>query len=185
MECGSGIVYSQRDLLDYSPLACDGQAVVATSSSRSRSPRLSPSGQAPKPTLVERDAARKYNGASGAPWPDGLPRDSGSDVPDRHERGGHGRTLAQEARPLVSPSLVKVLFLTPRVPYPLDAGTSLRNFRLLQSAAREHEVHLFSFQDRPLRPDHLEALQAVCRRVELRPAPPHPAIQRLTRTLTS
>jgi glycosyltransferase involved in cell wall biosynthesis len=80
---------------------------------------------------------------------------------------------------------VKVLFLTPRVPYPLDAGTSLRNFRLLQSAAREHEVHLFSFQDRPLRTDHLEALQAVCRRVELRPAPPHPAYRRLARTLTS
>ena len=69
---------------------------------------------------------------------------------------------------------MKVLFLTPRVPYPLDAGTSLRNFRLLQSAAGEHEVHLLSFLDRPLRPDHLEALQAVCRRVELRPAPPHP-----------
>ncbi len=74
---------------------------------------------------------------------------------------------------------MKLLFLTPRVPYPLDGGTSLRNFRLLQSAAREHEVHLLSFMDRPLRPDHLEALQAVCRRVELRPAPPHPAYRRL------
>jgi len=80
---------------------------------------------------------------------------------------------------------VKVLFLTPRVPYPLDAGTSLRNFRLLQSAAREHEVHLLSFMDRPLRPEHLEVLQGVCARVELRPAPPHPRLQRLTRTLTA
>lgn len=80
---------------------------------------------------------------------------------------------------------MKVLFLTPRVPYPLDAGTSLRNFRLLQSAAGEHEVHLLSFMDRPLRPDHLEALQAVCRRVELRPAPPHPAYRRLVRTVSA
>jgi polysaccharide biosynthesis protein PslH len=80
---------------------------------------------------------------------------------------------------------VKVLFLTPRVPYPLDAGTSFRNFRLLQSAAREHEVHLLSFADRPLRTDHLEVLQSVCRRVELRPVPPHPAHRRLMRTLTS
>jgi polysaccharide biosynthesis protein PslH len=80
---------------------------------------------------------------------------------------------------------VKLLFLTPRVPYPLDAGTSLRNFRLVQSAAREHEVHLLSFADRPLRPDHLEVLQSVCRRVELRPVPPHPAYRRLTRTLGS
>jgi glycosyltransferase involved in cell wall biosynthesis len=93
--------------------------------------------------------------------------------------------LALRARALVSPFTVKVLFLTPRVPYPLDAGTSLRNFRLLQSAAREHGVHLLSFMDRPLRPDHLEELQAVCRRVELQPAPPHPAYRRLARTLTA
>jgi glycosyltransferase involved in cell wall biosynthesis len=80
---------------------------------------------------------------------------------------------------------VKVLFLTPRVPYPLDAGTSLRNFRLVQSAAGEHEVHLLSFLDRPLRPDHLEVLQGICRRVELRPAPPHPAYRRLARAVSA
>lgn len=97
--------------------------------------------------------------------------------------GGH--TLAPRARPLVSPCTVKILFLTPRVPYPLDAGTSLRNFRLLQSAAGEHEVHLLSYLDRPLRADHLEALEAVCRRVELRPAPPHAALRRLARTVSS
>jgi glycosyltransferase involved in cell wall biosynthesis len=80
---------------------------------------------------------------------------------------------------------VKVLFLTPRVPYPLDAGTSLRNFRLIQSAASEHEVHLLSFIDRPLRIEHLEALQSVCGRVELRPAPPHGALPRLKRLVRS
>lgn len=80
---------------------------------------------------------------------------------------------------------MKLLFLTPRVPYPLDGGTNLRNFRLMQSAAHEHEVHLLSFADRPLRPDHLEVLQALCRRVELRPVPPHPAYRRLARTLSS
>jgi glycosyltransferase involved in cell wall biosynthesis len=80
---------------------------------------------------------------------------------------------------------VKILFLTPRVPYPLDGGTSLRNFRLLQSAAREHEVQLLSFQDRAIRPDDLEALQEVCGRVELRPTPPRPAYRRLAQTLGS
>lgn len=78
---------------------------------------------------------------------------------------------------------MKVLFLTPRVPYPLDGGTNLRNFRLLQSAAREHEVHLLSFRERPLLDAHHRALRAVCRRVETRPAPPHPPLRRLARTL--
>lgn len=87
-----------------------------------------------------------------------------------HPREGHD----SRAR-----DLVKILFLTPRFPYPLDVGTSLRNFRLLQSAAQEHEVHLLSFLDRPLRTDHLEAVQAVCRRVELRPSPPHRLARRL------
>jgi polysaccharide biosynthesis protein PslH len=96
-----------------------------------------------------------------------------------------GAFLAPRACALVSPSAVKVLFLTPRVPYPLDAGTSLRNFRLLQSAAGEHEVHLLSFLDRPLRPEHLEVLQGICRRVELRPPPPHPAYRRLARTVSA
>ena len=74
---------------------------------------------------------------------------------------------------------MKILFLTPRFPYPLDVGTSLRNFRLLQSAAQAHVVDLLSFLDRPLRMDHLEAVQAVARRVELRPSPTHRLARRL------
>src|SRR5215213_2584536 len=96
----------------------------------------------------------------------------------------HGK-LASGPQPLVSPFPVKLLFLTPRVPYPLDAGTSLRNFRLLQSAAREHEVHLLTFADRPLPSADLAALQAVCRRVESQPAPPHPIYRRLAQTAVS
>ena len=80
---------------------------------------------------------------------------------------------------------MKILFLTPRFPYPLDVGTSLRNFRLLQSAAQEHEVHLLSFLDRPLRIDHLEAVQSVCAHVELRPSPPHRIVRRLGGVLGS
>ncbi|MCC6178590.1 MAG: glycosyltransferase [Chloroflexi bacterium] len=80
---------------------------------------------------------------------------------------------------------MKILFLTPRVPYPLDGGTNLRNFRLLQSAALEHEVHLLSFLDRPLGTTDFEVVEQVCRRVELRPAPPHRRLQRLERTVSS
>lgn len=75
--------------------------------------------------------------------------------------------------------------MTPRFPYPLDQGTNLRNFRLIQSAALEHEVHLLSFLDRPLTPDHLEVVQAMCGRVELLGAPRRAATSRLFRMLTS
>ena len=80
---------------------------------------------------------------------------------------------------------MKILFLVPRFPYPLDGGTNLRNFRLIQSAATEHEVSLLSFLDRPIRPPDLEPVQALCRQVELRPAPPHRAVGRLATTLGS
>src|SRR5690242_10372900 len=100
---------------------------------------------------------------------EGLGRGSSSD---------QGREcLALSRRPLVSPSDVKILFLTPRLPYPLDAGTSLRNFRLIQSAAGEHDVHLLSFVDGSPRPEHLDVLRGVCARVETQAAPPHGKIE--------
>jgi polysaccharide biosynthesis protein PslH len=80
---------------------------------------------------------------------------------------------------------VKILFLTPRFPHPLDVGTSLRNFRLLQSAALEHEVHLLSFLDRPPADGDLEAVRAVCARVETRESPPHTPARRLRGVLAS
>ncbi|HYU19456.1 MAG TPA: glycosyltransferase family 4 protein [Chloroflexota bacterium] len=80
---------------------------------------------------------------------------------------------------------MKILFLTPRFPYPLDGGTNLRNFRLIQSAAEEHEVHLLSLLDRPIRPPDMEPVEARCQRVELYPAPNHSPFRRLTTTLGS
>jgi glycosyltransferase involved in cell wall biosynthesis len=80
---------------------------------------------------------------------------------------------------------VKILFLTPRLPYPLDAGTSLRNFRLIQSAAGEHDVHLLSFVDGTPRPEHLEVLRSICGHVETQDAPPHRPVDRLRRLVRS
>ena len=80
---------------------------------------------------------------------------------------------------------MKILFLTPRFPYPLDGGTNLRNFRLIQAASREHEVSLLSFLDRPIRPTDLEPVEALCHRVEPRPAPAHDTTRRLAGTLGS
>ena len=80
---------------------------------------------------------------------------------------------------------MKVLFLTPRFPFPLDGGTNLRNFRLIQSAAQEHQVGLLSVADRPVRPRDIEAVRTLCHRVEVCPAPRHGAVRRLVTTLGS
>lgn len=80
---------------------------------------------------------------------------------------------------------MKVLFLTPRFPFPLDGGTNLRNFRLIQSAAQEHEVSVLSLVDRAVRPSDLEALRTLCHRLEVCPAPRHGAVRRIVTTLGS
>ncbi|MBN2384342.1 glycosyltransferase [bacterium] len=39
---------------------------------------------------------------------------------------------------------MRILFLTDRLPYPFSGGISVRTFNLMQSLAREHELHLLS-----------------------------------------
>lgn len=52
---------------------------------------------------------------------------------------------------------MKLLFLTPQLPYPPHQGTTLRNFNIIKHLASRHEIHLLSFgapgelQDSPLR----------------------------------
>ncbi|MGE3726006.1 MAG: glycosyltransferase [Candidatus Sericytochromatia bacterium] len=60
---------------------------------------------------------------------------------------------------------MKILYLTPYLPYPLNRGTHQRVFHLLKSLASAHQVALFS-----LDPDHLAAahqgvFEAFCERV--------------------
>src|SRR3972149_7753776 len=40
---------------------------------------------------------------------------------------------------------MKILFLTPYLPYPPNKGTALRNLYLLRAAAQSHQVHLLTF----------------------------------------
>src|SRR5687768_10582697 len=40
---------------------------------------------------------------------------------------------------------MKILFITPQVPWPPTQGTALRNFNLIRAAAHAHEVDLLSF----------------------------------------
>jgi len=40
---------------------------------------------------------------------------------------------------------MKILFVTPRIPYPLDTGAKIRTFNLLKSVSRSNDVCLLSF----------------------------------------
>ena len=40
---------------------------------------------------------------------------------------------------------MKLLFLTPQLPYPPQKGTTIRNYNLIRQLAQRHEVHLLSF----------------------------------------
>src|SRR5216684_4013824 len=63
---------------------------------------------------------------------------------------------------------LKVLFLTPQLPWPLDQGARIRNYHLLRAVAAEHTVDLLSLDAgaAPAGP-----LAALCRRVAVFPAP--------------
>ncbi len=66
---------------------------------------------------------------------------------------------------------MKLLLLTPQLPYPPRQGTAIRNFNLIDQLARRHTVDLLTFlaPDERLLPDN--PLHEICRRVEALPQP--------------
>jgi len=75
---------------------------------------------------------------------------------------------------------LKLLFLTPQLPYPPHQGTTLRNFNILKNLAPRHEIHLLSFgashelENSPLR--------EFCARLEIVPPPTRPMWRRAFET---
>jgi glycosyltransferase involved in cell wall biosynthesis len=74
---------------------------------------------------------------------------------------------------------MKILFLTPQLPYPPHQGTALRNWGLIAGLARRHRVSLLSFvapgqEARPAPP-----LAQVCEEIETVPQPVRPLSRRL------
>jgi sugar transferase (PEP-CTERM/EpsH1 system associated) len=76
---------------------------------------------------------------------------------------------------------MKLLFLTPQMPYPPRQGAAIRNWHLLSRLAARHEVALLTFGSHMDVPD---ALAAACRTVEVVPLPPRRRRDRL-RTLVA
>lgn len=93
---------------------------------------------------------------------------------------------------------MRVLFLTPQLPWPLDQGARIRNYYLLRAVAAAHTVDLLSLDPAATGPDAWQGtaaawgpegaaavaqpLRALCRRVEVFPAPARGRLARL-RTL--
>lgn len=82
---------------------------------------------------------------------------------------------------------MKLLLLTPQLPYPPQQGTSLRNFHILRGLAADHEITLLSFLEpgQTAVPHQIAPLIALCRHIETVPAPARSTGQRLRQLLTT
>ena len=74
--------------------------------------------------------------------------------------------------------LMRILFLTPQLPYPPHQGTTIRNYNIIANLAPRHEIHLLSFvrsQDEIAR---ATPLHQHCRSIEGIPAPRRSPLKR-------
>jgi sugar transferase (PEP-CTERM/EpsH1 system associated) len=77
---------------------------------------------------------------------------------------------------------MKLLFLTPQLPYPPKQGTALRNWGLISHLSKRHQVWLLSFDDTgSIHP----VLQSACKAIVTFPTPRRTKADRLRTLLTS
>ncbi len=79
---------------------------------------------------------------------------------------------------------MKLLLLTPQLPYPPHQGTTIRNFNIIKHLAPRHAITLVSFGTAQ-ELAHAEPLRALCQRIEIAPYPTRSLVQRAWTTLTS
>ena len=80
---------------------------------------------------------------------------------------------------------MRVLLLTPQLPYPPHQGTSLRNFNLIAQLAERHQVHLISFLESDQSLDQACPLTDLCEWVDTIPVPVRTTGLRLRQMITS
>ncbi len=80
---------------------------------------------------------------------------------------------------------MRILVLTPQLPYPPRQGTTIRNYNLIRELARRHQVDLATFlaPGEALNPEN--HLHQHCRRIVSAPQPERSLAQRAWTTLTS
>ena len=82
---------------------------------------------------------------------------------------------------------MKVLLLTPQLPYPPHQGTSLRNFHFIRGLAAGCEVSLLSFLEpgQTAVPDKIAPLAKLCQTIETVPMPQRTTAKRLQQLLAT
>lgn len=80
---------------------------------------------------------------------------------------------------------MKLLFLTPQLPYPPRQGTTIRNESLIRHLAARHTIDLLTFIAPDQQPDHNSPLYQSCRRIAYLPQPVRTLQQRAIDTLRS
>lgn len=80
---------------------------------------------------------------------------------------------------------MRLLFLTPQLPYPPKQGTALRNWGLISHLSRQHEIWLMSFDERGNDRELPAPLLAACKQVAVFPLPRRTGRDRLKTLLTS
>jgi sugar transferase (PEP-CTERM/EpsH1 system associated) len=63
--------------------------------------------------------------------------------------------------------MMRILCLTPRLPYPPNRGDRLRAFHFIEHLSRQHELTLISFIADEAEREHVAALEAYCRDVRV------------------
>jgi glycosyltransferase involved in cell wall biosynthesis len=78
---------------------------------------------------------------------------------------------------------MRILFLTPQLPYPPEQGTSIRNLNIIKGLATRHDVHLLSFGSRQELAG--SPLLEFCSHIETAPPPTRSTYRRAWETLFS
>ncbi len=82
---------------------------------------------------------------------------------------------------------MKILILTPQLPYPPQQGTSLRNFHIIRGLAERHELTLLSFleENQTAEPQAIAPLRALCQQIETVAVPRRSLAVRLWQLVSS
>ncbi len=79
---------------------------------------------------------------------------------------------------------MKLLFLTPQLPFPPHQGTTLRNYNLIRYLAQNHSITLISFGTRA-ELESENALRGICKRIVTSEPPRRSLFQRLISTFVT